>query len=105
MALASKKRLPPKQHSSPSKKEELVPLRFSVDAELYAFLKQIAKRSGKSVSAIVSMYLTVAVDKETKIDPCVDRAMQQVVAEDITHRFGPLLRFLSPWKAKRKISN
>src|SRR3954452_18500310 len=105
MALASKKRLPPKQHLSPSKKEELVPLRISVDAELYAFLKQIAKRSGKSVSAIVSMYLTVAVDKKTKIDPRVDRAMQQIVAKDIARRFGPLLRFLSTRMPKKNVTN
>jgi hypothetical protein len=51
------------------------------------------------------MYIEAAVDPHMKIDPDVDRALQQIVAEDIAHRFGPLLRLLSPGQAKNKVSN
>src|SRR3954454_13253300 len=82
MALSSKKQIPGKKTAS-NNKEGLVPIRFIIDASLYAFLEDIAKRSGKRVSAIISMYLTAAVDKNTKIEPCIARAVQQIVAEDI----------------------
>jgi hypothetical protein len=105
MAQPSKKQLPPQQRSSSSKQEELVPIQFTLDAELHAFLEHIAARSGKSVSEIACMYLEVAVDTDAKIDPSVDRALQQIVAEDIARRFGPLLHLMSPRKVTEKVIN
>src|SRR4051812_14259836 len=105
MALASKKQLPHKKPSSSTGKDELVPIRFTIDETLYAFLEQLSERSGKSVSEIATMYLVAEVDPAAKIDPRVDRAMQQIEAEDIARRFGPLLRLLSPRKIKKNVTN
>jgi hypothetical protein len=105
MTQSSKKQVPQKKRSSPTEKEGLVPLRFTIDETLYAFLAHLAKRSGKSVSEIASMYIAAGVDKDAKINPSVDRALQQIVAEDIAKQCGPLLRLLNPMKASRKVVN
>jgi hypothetical protein len=105
MAQSPRKDLSRTKRSSPKEKDELVPIRFELDEEVYALLDQIATRSGKNVSEVASLYLTVAVDKNAKIDASVERAMRQIVAEDIARRFGPLLRLLSLRNSKPKVSN
>jgi hypothetical protein len=105
MAQSSRKDLSRTKHASPPENDELVPIRFELSEELYALLEQIAQRSGKSVGEVASMYLTVAVDSTAKTDPSVDRAMEQLVAEDIARRFGLLLRLLGGQKSKKNIPN
>lgn len=105
MAQASPKDRSRTKRSSSKQEDELVPIRFELDEALYAFLSQIASRSGKSVGEVASMYLTVAVDRDAKPDPSVDRAVEQIVAEDIAQRVGPLLKLLRLQHAKTNVSN